>query len=138
MGNYDLTKTGSGFDPITDGRYTLTVESVEVTPHTKGDVTGEKIAITYRIADKGPFQNRKVWENIFVPWALFRARQVLEALGSDMATSKDISAEGIASAMKGLSVSAWVETIVGDNGKAYANVKEHKTLEVESELSFLR
>lgn len=135
---YDLTKSKDGFEPIEDGRYTLTVDSVEVTPHVKGDVTGEKIAITYKITDDGSYKNRKVWENIFVPWALFRARQVLEAMGSDVANSKDVTAEGIASAMRGRSVSAWIETIVGDNGKAYANPKEHKAIESVPEFSLLK
>lgn len=135
---YDLTKSSNNFEPIEDGRYTLVVESAEVTPHTKGDVTGEKIAITYKITNDGDFKGRKVWENIFVPWALFRARQVLEAMGSDVANSKDVTAEGIASAMKGRTVSAWIETIVGDNGKAYANPKEHKAVDEVPEFSLLK
>ena len=125
---YNLKATKKAFDPVKDDRYTLKVETTKVEPHEKNGVEGERIEITYRIVD-GEFENRKVWDYIYLPWALWKARNILECGGSDMANSEDVTADGIAGALTGLQVSAYLETTKGDNDNFRTNVKEYKPVE---------
>jgi hypothetical protein len=125
---YNLKDTKkTEFEPIPEGRYSLRVESVEVIPHEKDNVSGEKIALTMVVTD-GTYKNRKVWDNVFVPWALWKARQILEAGGSRLADSDNITAQGMATAMKGIEVSAFLEPKTGNNNNILINVSQYKSL----------
>jgi hypothetical protein len=124
---YNLKATKKAFDPIPDDRYTLKVETTKVEPHEKNGVTGEKIEITYRICG-GEFENRKVWDYVYLPGALWKARAILEAGENLLAESEDVTADVIASALMGLQVSAFLETTLGENGNLRTNVKEYKPI----------
>lgn len=130
---YNLQETKKAFDPLPADRYTLKIESTRVESHQKGETKGERIEITYRIVD-GSFANRKVWENVYVPWALWKARGILEAGNSKAATSPDITADGIAKEMMGLEMTAYIETEIGEQDKIRTNVREHRPIETGSSL----
>jgi len=134
---YNLNEQKNDFAPIPEGRYTLRAESVEVTPHEKNNEKGEKIAVTYVITE-GPYKNRKVWDNVFTPWALWKARAILDAGGSPVANSKNVSAEEIAAAIKGLEVSAFIEPRKGNNDNILINVGQYRSVTEDALPSFMK
>lgn len=125
MSGYNLKATKKTFDPLPTDRYTLKVESTEVDTHTKDGTVGHKIAITFRITN-GEYENRKVWDYVYLPWTAWKARTILEAGQNDLSDSENITAEGIAAALIGCEVSAWVETSQSEDGKPRTNLKEYK------------
>lgn len=125
---YNLKATKKTFDPVEDNRYKLKVEATKIEPHEKNGTEGEKIEVTYKIMD-GEFANRKVWDNIYLPWTAWKARTILEAGGSDMAAAEDVTAEGIANALIGLEVSAYIETSKTEGGSIRTNVKEYRPVD---------
>jgi hypothetical protein len=131
MSGYNLKATKKSFDPIATDRYTLLVETTEVTPHSKDGTDGHKIAVVFRVVG-GEFENRKVWDYIYLPWTAWKARTILEAGGSTLADSENITADGIAAALLGVQVSAWVESSKNDEGKDRTNLKEYKPVSVVS------
>jgi hypothetical protein len=134
---YNLKATKKAFDPIPADRYTLKVESAEAAPYEKDGKTGERVEITYRIVG-GSMDNRKVWDNIYLPMVAWKARAILDAGGSDMANAEDITADGIAEALIGLEVSAYIESSKIENSDNFrTNVKEYKPVHAD-ESSFLR
>ena len=122
---YNLKATKKAFDPITADRYTLKVESTKVEPHLKNGEDGEKIEIVYRVVG-GDFENRKVWDYVYLPWTAWKARTILEAGGSKMSEAEDITADAIAQSLMGLEVSAYIESNKTEDGKDRTNVKEYK------------
>jgi hypothetical protein len=131
--NYNLKATKKAFDPIADDRYTLKVESTDVEPHSKNNIDGHKISITYRVVG-GEFDNRKVWDNIYLPAAAWKARTILEKGGSDLFSSEDISAQNIADALVGLEVSAYLENSKSESGADRTNVKDYTAVSGNSGL----
>ena len=126
MSGYNLKATKKSFDPIATDRYTLKVESTNVEPHTtKSGEVGEKIEVIFRVVG-GEFENRKVWEYIYTPATLWKARTILEAGGSTLSESENITADGIAAALLGIEVSAWIESTKTDDDKIRTNLKEYK------------
>lgn len=125
---YNLKATKKSFDPIPTDRYTLKIESTKVEDHEKNGEMGEKVEITYRIVG-GDFDNRKVWDYLYLPWVAWKARTILEAVGKlDVADSEDVTAQSIADALVGGEVSAFLETELGTNGNPRTNVKEYKSV----------
>ena len=125
MSSYNLKATKKSFDPINTDRYVLKVESTKVDAHTKDGVVGHKIEVVFRVVD-GEFENRKVWDYIYLPWTAWKARTILEASGSTLADSENITADGIAAALLGAEVTAWVESTKSEEGKDRTNLKEYK------------
>jgi hypothetical protein len=134
---YNLAETKKAFDPITADRYNLKVESAEVSPHTKDGVDGHKIEVIFRVVG-GEFEKRKVWDYIYLPWTAWKARTILEAAGSKLADSDNITADGIAAALLGGEVTAWIESTKTDDDKVRTNVKEYKPVVSTATASFLR
>lgn len=123
---YDMQKTKSGFDPITSDRYTFHVDDASAEAYSKNNVDGHHIELTLHIAD-GTFINRKVWDHIYLPGALWRARQVLQAAGkATEAASKNIEASDIAIALVGTEFTAWLEASKGTNDAPRYDLKEYK------------
>lgn len=128
-----MNETKTGFDPIPSDRYTFVVDSASAEEYTKVDKDGNSqnghhIEIALHIAD-GPFAKRKVWDHIYLPGALWRARQVLQAAGKTAeATSSSIEADGIAGALVGTTFSAWVETTKGNNGSPRYDLKDYTSV----------
>ncbi len=127
MSSYNLKATKRSFDPLPTDRYTMKVESTEVDPHTKDGTEGHKITVVFRVVG-GEFENRKLWDYIYLPWTAWKARTILEAGGSTLADAENITADGIAAALLGAEVSAWVESSKSDEGKDRTNLKEYKSV----------
>ena len=130
---YNLKATKKAYDPIADDRYTLKVEATEVEPYSKNNIDGHKISVTYRVIG-GEFDGRKVWDNIYLPAAAWKARMILEKGGSDLFSSEDITAQSIADALIGLEVSAYLENSKTDAGTDRTNVKEYQSVTVTTGL----
>lgn len=124
MVTYNLKATKKGFDPIESNRYTLRVEATKIEPHVKNEVVGERIEITFRIVGT-EFENRKVWDNVYLPQTLWKARTILEAGKSSLAMSEKITANEIANALTGLEVSAYVESTRSDDDKPRVNISKY-------------
>ena len=121
-----MTKTKSGFDPIASDRYTFHVDDASAEAYSKNNVDGHHIELTLHIVD-GTFVNRKVWDHIYLPGALWRARQVLQAAGKTAELQdKNLEASGIAMALVGTEFSAWLEASKGTNDAPRYDLKEYK------------
>lgn len=107
------------FQPLTEGRYTFTVE--EGRPVTAN--TGTPM-LEFQFRCEGPqFQNRKLWHR----FALTENAQIfivrfLEALGKDDITNQEnVTEQQVIAAATGGKVSAYV-SITSRNGKSYNNL----------------
>lgn len=66
-------------EPVAPGTYDCTIVAAEPTTSKAGN---PMIKIRWRIDDEGPAHHRNIFDNlVFTPAALWRVRQVLEALG---------------------------------------------------------
>lgn len=66
-------------EPVAPGTYNATIVHAEPKTSTNGN---PMIAIRWRIDDEGDYHKRNIFDNlVFAPNALWRVRQVLEALG---------------------------------------------------------
>ena len=117
----------NGFDPIPDGRYTLKIDGVNVTPHTKDNEDGHRFELTFLVIDDS-LKGRKVWDNIYLPWVTWKMYALLEAGASPLVSSENVSPEMIAAALQGLEVSGYLTTTV-NNGKTRTNVSDYTPVE---------
>lgn len=132
---YNMTETKSGFDPIPSDRYTFIVDSATAEEYSKDGKDGHHIEVAMHIAD-GAFAKRKVWDHIYLPGALWRARQVLQAAGKTAETvSSNIEAADIAAALMGTTFSAWLESSKGTNGSPRNDLKEYTPIVAAADMS---
>lgn len=117
----------SGFEPLPEGRYSLKVDNVNVTPHTKNNEDGHRFEITFLVMD-GPNKGRKVWDNVYLPGATWKMYSILEAGGSSLVSSENVTPESIAIGLQGLEVSAYLTTATGNNGKPRTDVSNYASL----------
>lgn len=132
---YDLSSvTKKTFDPIPSDRYNFTIEAARVKPHVKNGVEGEEIELTLRITTECEFKNRKVWDHIYLPNALWRAKQILEAGHSTV--NGQIEGQILADALVGLEVSAYLESGKTTNGNPKVDIKDYVAVVEDTNFDF--
>jgi hypothetical protein len=133
---YNLKQGRTNFEPIPDGRYSLKIDSVSVTPHTKGEQDGHRFEVAFTITD-GDHKGRKVWDNIYLPWVTWKMCALLEAGGAPT-DDENATPESIIAALTGLEVSAYIVTTTGSNDKPRSNLSDYTAISKTSELNFER
>jgi hypothetical protein len=109
MATYNLkeTKSGSTFDPIPEGRYTVVIDKADLT--TTKESGNPMIKMTLKLID-GDHRNRYVWDNlVLTKSSLWKVKGVLEAVGSKVAEQESVTEQDIAAAVLGKHVSVYVE-----------------------------
>ena len=117
---------GSTFDPIPEGRYTVTVDKAELT--TTKDSGNPMIKVTLKIVE-GDNKGRLAWDNfVLVEKSLWKLKGFLEAIDSKISESADVTEQDIANAMVGAKVSVFLEQRVGDGGAVSSNAKNYTAI----------
>lgn len=126
MSTFNLrdTKAGEGFEPLPEGLYTVVCEKAELT--TTKNTGNPMIKATFKVLDQ-QHKNRLVWENfVLTSTGLWKVKSFLDAAGSKVAQGDAVTEQDIANAMKGVTVVAYLEPTVGENGKASNNIKNYR------------
>jgi len=122
--NMKEVKNGEGFDPIPEGLYNVVVDKVELT--TTKESGNPMIKATLKVQD-APYKNRQVWDNfVLTSTALWKLKSFLDAIGSKLAESENVTEQDILATMRGASVAAYLEPRMSENGKAGNNVKNYQ------------
>ena len=111
--NSEISKEANKFDSLPEDRYVVKAEESVAAPTQKG---GEMIKVTF-VVTEGKYKGRKLWHqfsiggksNTFV-------FNFLKTIGSDIITKDDVTTVDVANAIKGCTVSAFVEPSVTQNG----------------------
>lgn len=100
-------ESNTGFDPLPENRYNITVEKAEVTTA----ATGTEMVKAQFVVTDGDFKGRKLWNNFtLTPKSYVYLYNFLKAAGSKLIDNNDVNEAQVASEMVGMRVSAFVET----------------------------
>ena len=119
--NFNEIKTTS-FESLPENRYPVVIESVDVKKTNDG--LKDMMAITY-VVSAGEYKNRKVWDNITLSdTSLWRVKQLLETVGSDIANKPGIKLEQVISELKGKALDIYTEPETTNTGNPTNKVKK--------------
>ncbi|MBC8409979.1 MAG: DUF669 domain-containing protein [Rhodobacteraceae bacterium] len=105
--------SGGTFDPLPEGRYNVQVEEATLTTASTGT---EMIKSTF-IVTEGEFKGRKLWNNFTLTQkSLVYLYNFMKAAGSTVIDQEDVDEAEVATSMKGLIVSAFVESTTTNTG----------------------
>lgn len=112
------------FSPITEGRYTLKVETATIGKAK----TGTTMLNTQLVITDGDFKNRKVWKSFSLdkPKAMRFVVDFLKALGSDIWQQDDVSNDALVADVLGKHVSAWLVPGTTNNGNPTTEASKFK------------
>jgi len=129
--NLKDVKTKGEFEPIPEGRYDLNVEKAELGQAETGN---PMIKVTYKITD-GTYKGRLVWDNfVLIPNSYWKLKTFLEASGSALADSENVTEQKIADAMVGMKVNGFLSPRTSTSGKPTNDVKSYISIKAASAL----
>tara|TARA_Y100000034_G_C6852159_1_gene386691 strand:- start:81 stop:509 length:429 start_codon:yes stop_codon:yes gene_type:complete len=105
--------SGGTFEPLPEGRYNVRVEDSSLTTAS----TGTQMISTQFVVTDGDFKGRKLWNNFtLTAKSLVYLYNFLKAAGSTLIDTEDIAEAEVATAMKGMVASAFVEPTTTNTG----------------------
>jgi hypothetical protein len=130
----NLKDIKTGGEPVTEGRYTVTVEKAELTTAKSGNPT---INVTFKIED-GPFAGRFLWDNFtLVQNSFWKLKGLLEAAKSDLTQESDVSEQEIAQRLEGLRVSVFATPGLTNTGNAKSVLSDYTAVDAPAKGSSL-
>jgi len=119
--NFNEIKSTS-FDSLPEDRYPVVIDDVELRKTNDGQK--QMLAITYTVT-AGKYEKRKVWDNITLTEnSLWRVKQLLEVVGSDLADKPGVGIEQIVKELKGKTLDIYTEPDTTNTGNPTNKVRK--------------